>query len=423
MEHKVGKTLISLIKGDITHCRVDAIVNAANTDLIQLGQAFKFAGPVATAAGVAFAEQAAILGILGSSGIQASLAGTSLRGAIARLLSPSKEATTILDELGVKALDSTGNLRSMADIVDDLNAAGVSATAILEIFGLRAGPGMAVLLAEGGAAIRQFTADLDAAGGTSKRVAEVSLDTLQGDLTLTTSAAEGTSLSIGKALSPAIRTLTGALRPAIRFVGMLVTRFPVVTAVVIGASVVIGALGITLVGIAFILPGLVILFPALAGGISLAAIASGALAFALSPITLIILGITAAVVAGIVVWRLWGSGLGWVSDRLASLLDLAKQVANAFIRFSPLTQLLRLTPLGGGIGRLPQFGMGGIQSVGGPAIVGDRGPEVVSMPAGAQVTPVVNNSTSFNVQANYTNRQEPQGVRLDLEALAMMTRA
>ena len=88
-----------------------------------------------------------------------------------------------------------------------------------------------------------------------------------------------------------------------------------------------------------------------------------------------------------------------------------------------MTQLLRLTPLGGGIGRLPQFGMGGIQSVGGPAIVGDRGPEVVSMPAGAQVTPVVNNSTSFNVQANYTNRQEPQGVRLDLEALAMMTRA
>ncbi len=36
MEHKVGKILISLIKGDITHCRVDAIVNAANSDL-QMG--------------------------------------------------------------------------------------------------------------------------------------------------------------------------------------------------------------------------------------------------------------------------------------------------------------------------------------------------------------------------------------------------
>jgi len=36
VEYKVGKTVISLVKGDITDCRVDAIVNAANSAL-QMG--------------------------------------------------------------------------------------------------------------------------------------------------------------------------------------------------------------------------------------------------------------------------------------------------------------------------------------------------------------------------------------------------
>ena len=36
MELKVGKTVVSLIKGDITQCNVDAIVNAANSAL-QMG--------------------------------------------------------------------------------------------------------------------------------------------------------------------------------------------------------------------------------------------------------------------------------------------------------------------------------------------------------------------------------------------------
>ena len=99
---------------------------SANTNLVQLGQAFKFAGPVAAAAGVQFEEQAAILGLLGDAGIQASLAGTSLRGATARLLAPTKANAEIMRELGLRTLDAQGNLRSYADILDDLAAAGTT---------------------------------------------------------------------------------------------------------------------------------------------------------------------------------------------------------------------------------------------------------------------------------------------------------
>lgn len=402
----------------------DVLVKAftsANTNLIQLGSAFRFAGPVATAAGVAFAEQAAILGILGSAGIQASLAGTSLRGAVARLLSPSKEAADILQRMGVNALDSSGNLRSMAEIVDDLNAAGAGAADILEIFGLRAGPAMTVLLAEGGDALRAFTQELANAGGTAERVAAVSFDTLRGDITRATSASEGAQISMGAGLAPALRALALAAVPVLNFIGAMAEQFPGLVMIVIGASVVIGALGVALIGVAFILPGLVILFPALATGMTASAIAAGLLSFALGPIGLTILGITAAVVVGIGVWNKWLKNIDVVANALRGLLGLLKEAANLFLRFSPLTQALRLTPLGG-FGGIPQFGHGGTQVRSGPALVGERGPEIVTLPAGAQIASATH-STEINVQAHYTNPQDPQTIRLDLEALAMMTRA
>ena len=58
---------------------------SANTDFQQLGEAFTYAGPVAKAAGLGFEETSATLALLGNAGIQASMAGTTLRGAITRL--------------------------------------------------------------------------------------------------------------------------------------------------------------------------------------------------------------------------------------------------------------------------------------------------------------------------------------------------
>ena len=66
-----------------------ATMTKTNTDLLQLGEAMKYAGPVASAAGVSFEGAAAAIGLMGNAGIQGSMAGTSLRGAISRILSPT----------------------------------------------------------------------------------------------------------------------------------------------------------------------------------------------------------------------------------------------------------------------------------------------------------------------------------------------
>jgi hypothetical protein len=56
-----------------------------------------------------------------------------------------------------------------------------------------------------------------------------------------------------------------------------------------------------------------------------------------------------------------------------------------------------------------------------PVMVGERGPEVVMMPAGSTVQPNTYN-TNYNVNANYSNPQQPQSIGMDLEYIRMRSR-
>lgn len=82
--------------------------------------------------------------------------------------------------------------------------------------------------------------------------------------------------------------------------------------------------------------------------------------------------------------------------------------------------------LGWDIGGLPNDNgvpgfAGGVRNFrGGLAVVGERGPELVSLPMGASVTPM-SRTTNYNLNAHYTQQQEPQSIRLDLETLAMLS--
>lgn len=193
----------------------DVLVKAftsTNTNLQQLGQAFKFVGPIATSAGLQFEEVTAVLGLLGNAGIQASMAGTTLRGSIAKLLNPSAEAVKVLERLGVTAVDSSGKLVPFANVIEQLGRGGATTADIFKIFGQRAGPGVAVLLSQGAAAIRELTMELEDAGGAAQEAAEVQLEGLNGALIRMKSAVEGAAISIGEQLAPFIASGADGIR-------------------------------------------------------------------------------------------------------------------------------------------------------------------------------------------------------------------
>ena len=171
---------------------------SANTDLVQLGEAFKLGGPVAKAAGLDFQETAAALALMGNAGFQATLSGTALRGAITRMLNPTTEAQKALNRLGVTVTDTNGNILPLIDIVRQFEAAGLSAGDAMTIFGQRAGPAMLALLGQGSEALSGLTEEMRNAGGTAQTIADTQLDTLTGDITLMKSAVEGLALSFGE---------------------------------------------------------------------------------------------------------------------------------------------------------------------------------------------------------------------------------
>ena len=183
----------------------DILVKAftsANTDLVQLGQAFKFVGPVAKGAGIAFEEATAMLALMGNAGIQASMAGTGLRGAIVRLLNPTNKITKALARNGIITKDATGQLLPMSDVVQQLGERSVDAADMMTIFGMRAGPAMVGLVGQGHEAIRKLTGSLEEAGGIAARVANIQMEGLNGAFIRFKSAAEGMMIEVGEQLAP-----------------------------------------------------------------------------------------------------------------------------------------------------------------------------------------------------------------------------
>src|SRR5574343_383713 len=76
----------------------------------------------------------------------------------------------------------------------------------------------------------------------------------------------------------------------------------------------------------------------------------------------------------------------------------------------------------GSVGSLFGMQFGGYTPYPQRVMVGERGPEVVMMPGGASVQPN-NYNTSYNIQASYSNTQQPQSIAMDLEYIRMRSRA
>lgn len=174
-------------------------VNATNTELIGLGEAFKYVGPVAKAAGFDFNEVSAALGLLGNAGIQGSMAGTTLRQAIAQLLSPTEAAAKIMKEAGFSAFDAAGNMLPLVDIIRNLETSALDTGEMMEVFGVRAGPGMMALVEQGSDALATLTGKLDEAGGIAQRVADIQMQGLKGSLDELKSSFEGFMIALADA--------------------------------------------------------------------------------------------------------------------------------------------------------------------------------------------------------------------------------
>ena len=88
----------------------------SNTNVAMLGESFKYAAPVAGSLAIA-------LGLMASSGLKSSMAGSSLRTILTNLAKPTDDISDAMDYLGISLQNGDGSMKSLMDIVTDLRGA------------------------------------------------------------------------------------------------------------------------------------------------------------------------------------------------------------------------------------------------------------------------------------------------------------
>ncbi len=296
---------------------LSSAMTGANVDLRDLGEAFKHAGPVAQGAGMEFETTAAAIALLGNAGIQGSIAGTSLKSAISRLLSPSKSAERTLRKLKVETKDTTGKMRAFDDIIEDLGKSGASTANILSIFGLRAGPSMARLVNMGSDAFREYTKRLKESQGIAALIEKEQLQSFNAQFKILKNQVRGFGVEIGQKLLPYAKTLNYAASKLIgKFRGMSDEQQMSIIRV--------GALGTALLG-------LITVFGVVAGAISLfikgLAMMATVIALVTSPIILALVGISIGVSLMATAWK---ENWGGIQDKTKNVLDKLKEYLWSF---------------------------------------------------------------------------------------------
>lgn len=97
-----------------------AAMSNSNTDVDQMGEAFKYVAPLAGALGYDINDLSLALGLMANVGVKGTQAGTGLRQALKNLIAPTDKAQAYMDKFGVSLYDDTGKAKDMRTFMDEL---------------------------------------------------------------------------------------------------------------------------------------------------------------------------------------------------------------------------------------------------------------------------------------------------------------
>ena len=197
-----------------TSTLVDQMARTAsksNTSVAQLGDAMLTIGATARNVAGGTTELSTVLGVLADNGIKGAEGGTHLRNMILSLQTPTEDGVAAMEKLGLKVYDADGNMRSLIDIVADLQNGlnGMDQAArdamLTDLFNKTDLAAVNALLGTRSERFDELTAAIQNADGAAKAMAETQLDNLAGDITLFKSALEGAQIAISDQLTPTLR--------------------------------------------------------------------------------------------------------------------------------------------------------------------------------------------------------------------------
>lgn len=211
------------LKGDqVAHIAdvLAASAGKAQGEVTDMAQALKYVGPVAAQMGISLEETAGSIAYLASQGILGDQAGTSLRGMLTSLTSPSKIAAGEMKALGINMYDAKGEFIGLDGLAGQLQTTlgGLGEAerdaALGRLFGNEQITAARILYQGGEAAIKKWTAAVDDQGFAADTAA-TKLDNLKGDLEALGGAFETALIGTGEGSQGPLRALTQSLTDAV----------------------------------------------------------------------------------------------------------------------------------------------------------------------------------------------------------------
>ncbi|HFI0134776.1 TPA: phage tail tape measure protein [Streptococcus suis] len=147
------------------------VANKTKAGFSDMGLAMEYVGPVANSVGMSIEETASAIGILSNAGIDGQKAGTALRGALSKLLDPSKENAKAFEQLGFSAEEFRSGAIKLPDVIDRIrkNTEGMTdaqkAAIIAQAFGIEAQSGINALVSAGADELNKLTDATKGAAG------------------------------------------------------------------------------------------------------------------------------------------------------------------------------------------------------------------------------------------------------------------
>lgn len=191
--------------------------NESAAGILDMQYALKYSATPAKNLGVSMEELSASIGMMVDAGLTGETAGTTLRGAMLGLLSPSEKNSKLMKKMGVEVTDAQGNFVGLAQLVRNLDKSmeGMTETQkaanLAQLVGKEAVSGMLTLMGQGPEKIEAMTKKLEESDGASAKTAKVMKDNFKGAVDEFGGAIETIGIKVGDDLTPTIQAATKLL--------------------------------------------------------------------------------------------------------------------------------------------------------------------------------------------------------------------
>ena len=293
----------------------DIFANACNNsalDIDSLSSSMSIAAPIFSAAGYKINDAALYMGVMANAGIDANKAATSLKTGMARLVSPSKDAAAWMEKLGIEVTNSDGSMKDSITVQRELHDAfaGLSESeqiaAASAIFGKNQMSNWLALINTAPSDVSKLSKQLQVEGTTAE-MAAAQMSGFGGSMESLKSSIDVAAVSLGEALAPTILKVAEFIAKLVDWFNSLsekqqqmIAKIGLIVAA-IGPVLLIG--GKLLIGIGQLMtfaPKIVAF-----GGMIAKAFTALKAAIAVVSFNPIVLGIGAAIAAGVLIYKNW----------------------------------------------------------------------------------------------------------------------